>query len=143
MKNILFALALVLSGSLSAEDGYRLWLRYDKVSDGKLLRQYQAYTRYIQMPVPGPSLAAAREELLRGLRGLTAATPASTTTLITGSLLVGTPASLPAIRDLHLNSQLLQAGVDGFLIITTTKEGRSIIAIAANTDLGILYGVFH
>jgi alpha-glucuronidase len=139
-------LALLLSVSARAEDGYRLWLRYDPISDSRLLGQYRSSISAYQLNDPSPALKAAREELLKGLKGLLdkniAQAPAGSAAWPEGCLVIGTPASSAAIAALHLDQALAGAGQEGFIIVSAVK-GHHGIVIAANTDIGVLYGVFH
>ncbi|HEY9343316.1 MAG TPA: alpha-glucuronidase family glycosyl hydrolase, partial [Hanamia sp.] len=58
--------------SLHAENGYRLWLRYDKIDNGKLLTEYQQQITGIQFNNTSATLQIAQKELLKGLHGLLA-----------------------------------------------------------------------
>ncbi len=53
-----------------AEDGYELWLRYRTVADPVLLKAYRASITGLAIEGSSPTLRAAREEAIRGLRGL-------------------------------------------------------------------------
>ena len=44
-----------------AEDGYRLWLRYGKVSNKMLLMQYKAGIKQVVFPGDSPTLMAAQD----------------------------------------------------------------------------------
>jgi alpha-glucuronidase len=96
--------------------------------------------------VPGnsPTLQAARDELVAGLSGLLARRvsvvrePASDNALI-----VGTPASSRLIASLPLAAALRSAGPEGFVIRSLQVNGRRALVIAANRDIGALYGAFH
>jgi alpha-glucuronidase len=115
-----------------AEDGYDLWLRYRPLPEA--MRG--------EPRIPGPPLKAssptldiAYGELRRGLAGLNPGEPgldAPTVELVT-----------PGRPDLaaQLNLPLKELGDEGYLI-RTLYDGR-VTAIAANTDTGVLYGVFH
>jgi alpha-glucuronidase len=59
-----------------------------------------------------------------------------------GEIVIGTPTTSPTIKALAL-PQLRQAGDQGFVIRATTINGRRTTVIAANRDVGALYGVFH
>ena len=122
---LLFAFALGADDA-RAEDGYRLWLRYDLITDGSLLHDYRQALASVQFPAPTPMLAAARNELFTGLHGLLGITPAS------GAALLVTK-----------QDSLSRLGDEGFTIRTRTVNGQNQIMIAAFTDKGILYGVFH
>jgi alpha-glucuronidase len=60
-----------------------------------------------------------------------------------GTVVIGTPASSPAIAGLGWGTRLAPLGTDGFLIDRATINGRSAVVVAANGDAGVLYGVFN
>ena len=74
MRRLLLVLALQLPALAWAEDGYRLWLRYDRITDEPLRSAYSAGLTRIVLATPAgtesPTLAAARQELTDGLEGL-------------------------------------------------------------------------
>src|SRR6059058_1731847 len=66
----LFALSLsMIAAPANADDGYRLWLRYDSLPS-QLRQRYAASATEIVMPSEGPVAASAASELRRGLSGL-------------------------------------------------------------------------
>jgi alpha-glucuronidase len=111
-----------------AEDGYDLWLRYRPLPAAQ-----RPTVRSVAAVADTPTLKVARDELERGLGGLAggAQVPDGPT------ILLGTPAGSPAVAALNL--PLKGAGEEGFLIRTV---GATTV-IAANSDIGVLYGVFH
>jgi alpha-glucuronidase len=134
-------LALVsLWGAMSpahAEDGYELWLRYHALSpvERPLLTQ-------IVMQGHSPTLDVAQAELSRGLGGLLETTPAvSSQSTRDGAVVLGTARSSPLIASLHLD--LRNLGAEGYLLRSLTRDGQRLSVIAANTDIGVLYGTFH
>lgn len=129
---------------LQAEDGYRLWLRYDLITDTKKLGIYKSALTQINLKDDSPTLKAASEELNNGLAGLLGARlPFVRTITKHGALIAGTPENSETIAALSLQAQLQEIGAEGFLIFTTTANQKKCTVIAANTDLGVLYGVFH
>ena len=71
MKKVIFVLShFFLIGNLYAEDGYRLWLRYDKIDNPRVLQQYRASLSSVQMLGNNPTIIAAKTELIQGLEGL-------------------------------------------------------------------------
>lgn len=143
-----FFLLLVLAGPTRAEDGYRLWLRYDRIADTRLLQEYREQIISCRFETAGSAiLQAARQELMTGLAGLLGrpARPASgeSPQLIDGTLIVGTPSSSPIIDMLHWTDTLVRLGDEGFLIRPFILNGKRGIAIAAASDKGVLYGVFR
>ena len=139
-------LILFFSVAARAEDGYRLWLRYDKVSDPRVLQEYRNTISAYEVNDPGTVLKAAREELLAGLKGLLdkeiLRAQTGSGSMPEGCIIAGTTVSSAAIASLHLEKALSEAGQEGFVIVSINK-GYHGIAIAANTDIGVLYGVFH
>ncbi len=126
------------------EDGYRLWLRYEPVSDSNLLASYRAHCTEAVFEAPAPTLSAARRELDRGLTGLLgirlrfADRPTQA-----GTLIVGTPKSSPTIAALGWAASLAPLGREGFAVRGAVVNGGLCTIVAANEDVGVLYGVFH
>ena len=136
---ILFTIgAFFIPDVVRAEDGYRLWLRYDLISDPRLLQSYHNTISSIHTD----SSSTATKELRSGLGGLLGKTIPYTADLSDGALLVGTVTS-PTITALHLEKDLQQLGDEGFLIRSIALNNKHGIVITANTDKGVLYGVFH
>jgi alpha-glucuronidase len=143
MRRLIFA-CLLLAGSaaaLRAEDGYRLWLRYDLIRNPSRLAEYRSAFTHIVVPGNSSTLEAARRELSLALPGLLGVGIAVRSNAGAGALLAGTPRSSPEIARLRLN-ELEQLGREGYLIRATRIGGKPVTIIAANTDVGVLYGTF-
>ncbi len=68
---ISFSLLIIIAAvSVSAEDGYCLWLRYDKISDQKVLERYNQEIAGWIIQGKTPLLKAAGSELQTALNGL-------------------------------------------------------------------------
>jgi alpha-glucuronidase len=140
----LCALLVLAAGSLQAEDGYELWLRYPRVADRARLAEYRAAVSGLVIPDASPTLAAARRELTRGFRRLLGVdVPVSTSVTADGSLVAGTPSASPLVAVLGLADDLRRVGDEGFVIRPMTVRDRRVLVIAANRDVGVLYGAFH
>ncbi len=126
------------------EDGYELWLRYARVDDTARLGEYRAAIRELVLTPREPTMQAARDELVLGLNGLLGRpVPVADAPTRDGTLVVGTPANSPAIAALPLAAALREAGPEGFVIRALPVRGRHAIVVAANRDIGVLYGAFH
>jgi len=134
---LLAMLILSLPSIARAEDGYDLWLRYRPVEQASR-DLYVGHATAIVEDSNRPTLRAAAAELRRGIGGLLGITPA--TGLRDGAIVIGTPRSSPLIARLHL--PLKPLGSEGYRILDTRIEGHPVIIIAANSDVGVLYGAF-
>jgi len=111
--------------AIRAEDGYRLWLRYDRIADDAQRTAYATALGHVVLATPAgadsPTIAAARDELMTGLSGLLGITPVIT---------LDRSAPVPA------------AGDEGYSLKATDQGDMRGITIAANHDVGVLYGAF-
>jgi alpha-glucuronidase len=112
-------LAALAARCASAEDGYRLWLRYDRIDD----EAPRAAAGNVVLETPAgtdsPTLSAARDELSSGLRGL-----------------LGSAVSVTVDQ---ARGEKIAAGEEGYSI---TRRGNDTVVIAGNRDAGVLYGAF-
>lgn len=128
-------------GNVRAEDGYALWLRYAPVEPA---RAADARMRLAEVVAPDrtPTQRAAREELERGLRGLTGNAPRMQGVAATNaSLVLGTPQSSTLIAPFR--EEIESLGDEGYLLRRARIGGRDVLLVAARRDIGVLYGVFH
>jgi alpha-glucuronidase len=136
-----FAMFAVVSSAARAEDGYDLWLRYHPV-EKQYLAGYRAAASVLVTTGSSPTIAAARDELVRGLSGLLNRKQAVDDTIRRGgTVLFGTPQHSPTIAALKL--PLGGLGSEGYLIKSVAARGHKLIVIAANSDVGVLYGAFR
>ena len=145
MKSLLLFFVMILSAAkLTAEDGYDLWMRYNKISNTALLNKYKAAIQYPFVTGESATTAVTQEELSKALSGLFGTTVRSNFNNIGNSTLIcGTPDQSPEIDNLAESLHLNNVGNEGYIIITKFLSGKKRIIIAANTDVGVLYGVFH
>src|SRR5689334_19461100 len=127
----------------TAEDGYRLWLRYDKITNGPRLQEYNKAISGIYFPGTSPTLSAAKEELLMGLQGLLGRKISLQNTATAGTIVAGTSASSSLIRLLIPKKSFDSIGEEGFIIRSVSQGQQRFTIISANTDVGVLYGSFH
>ena len=118
-----------------AEDGHDLWLRYRADPAAATVSTLVTGTS-------SPTLDAAAAELVRGLRNVSGREPARAHDASgAGALMIGTPRSLPQLATLSLG--LERAGSEGYVIRRLAIRGQKVTVIAANSDVGVLYGAFH
>lgn len=144
IKGLYLFLLLLFCGNLLAEDGYRLWLRYDKISDPQFLASYKAQVSAIIPFGDSETMKASEEELIRGISGLLGVNVGVRNDITSdGGLVIGKASAIPGIGALHLSERLALCKDEGFLIITCRLKGHKVTLITGNTATGVLYGVFR
>jgi len=132
---LLIAVLILAARPAAAEDGYELWLRYRPLAPAVAASVRAAVgTIRVDGARSDPTLRAAAAELHRAFGAMVGQTGQG------GTLIVGTPASSPAIAALHL--PLEAVGDEGYLLRSTTVGGKPATVIAANSAVGALYGSF-
>ena len=133
------ALVLLAATPARADDGYRLWLRYDPVEE-PIRQQYAMHATELVVDARGPMTKAAASELKRGLSGLLAR-PIDLRSKIDrdGAILLALAGS-SALKPLKL--RLRDLGNEGFLIRSEHVGGHAVTVITANDERGLLYGAF-
>ena len=136
IKNFLFLSFLLLFVKIQAEDGYELWLRYAPVTNATRAVEYKTQIKALAIYGNSATMQAVTEELNRGLSGLlTKKIPLSKT----GNVIIGAAKNV-ALNEAVISKKTLQSvGNEGYMIVS--KQGN--IFITGNTDIGVLYGVFH
>jgi alpha-glucuronidase len=134
-----FAMLFLAASGARAEDGSRLWLRYDAV-EAPARAAYSRTVRSLVLQGASPTLLAARGELNRGLSGLLNRRIPLRSVAGEGALIVGTPRSSAIVAGLRL--PLAEMGEEGYLIRSVHIGSRHVTVIAANSDVGALHGAF-
>jgi alpha-glucuronidase len=136
------AAALPAVSQSVAEDGYELWLRYRPLPIALRERLRPRAAAIVILGQDSPTLRAARDELERGLAGLTGRTPAPAPAgpLRSGSVVLARAFDLPP--SLVQDTGLPALGPEGYLVRRTRLRGADVTLIAANSDIGLLYGSF-
>jgi alpha-glucuronidase len=130
-------------GVQQVEDGYDLWLRYRSITDERRLAEYRNASVYLVMDSSSPTLRVTRDELASGLAGLLGVElPIETGVSRDGAIVAGTPEESPLVATLPLSEALRAAGTTGYVLRAMRIDGRQTIVIAANHDVGVLYGAF-
>lgn len=137
-KWLAVALLALLPAWALAEDGYELWLRYRPLQ-GQALTQVQGSARAIvRAGADSPMLQAAVAELRRGVAGLAGREPGLSGRVVPGALVLVKRGDAPAGLALPWG----ELGAEGYLLRRTRLQGADVTVIAANTDIGLLYGSF-
>jgi alpha-glucuronidase len=109
-----------------------------------MAKSYRGLVRQIRVEGASATCRIIREELRSALSAMLESTiPLTDSDLADGTVIVGTPESSALVRDLKWNDDLRAVGAEGFIIRSTRVGGKQATVIAANSDIGALYGSFH
>ncbi|MBF9223063.1 alpha-glucuronidase family glycosyl hydrolase [Hymenobacter ruricola] len=134
LRSLLLLLAIVAAAPRCvADDGYRLWLKYDLVADATQRAQFRAVAQYIAASGNDVVLKTAAAELQRGLQGLLGqAVP------VVAAAPVGTQRGVVLTINPTANVFGSSTSRDAYHI---APQGRHL-AVTGRSGAGVLYGVF-
>jgi alpha-glucuronidase len=135
---------LVVVGAVKADDGYRLWLKYDVITNEILLKEYKDKIQAVKIEGKSATIQIAKKELTAGLNGLLDTDiPQVNKLQAEGNIIVGTLENIQLPENTGIESKVAKVGDEGFVISNAKVNGNKAIVITANNDIGVLYGVFH
>ena len=143
LRRIEIALVVFVSSlNLRAETGYDAWLRYARIDDPAESRRYDSLPAAVVVLGDSPVLRAAREELVRGVRGMLGRTLREEVKLPGENAIV-----LGVFDDVQRTFPELGAlptlSADGFLVRSLRVGGNQYLIVSGPDDRGVLYGAFH
>jgi alpha-glucuronidase len=133
LRNVLLLLLFVSAAAPSrADDGYRLWLKYDRMDNAAERQQVARAAQFVASPGSTPVLRAASAELTRGLSGLLGqpVPVVASAGSRTGGIVLRVDAAASAA------GQPLKA--EGYHIFPEKNN----LVITGRTDRAVLYGAF-
>ena len=127
---------------LPEADGYKLWLRYAPLGDAA--KKYHKVVQQIRVDGTSATSGIIRDELRSATSAMLGGNvPLNEKVLVEGTVVVGTPGNSALVRDLNWASDLSVVGIEGFIIRSTRVGNKPVMVIAADTEIGALYGAFH
>lgn len=140
---VFFLHLIAISYTARTEDGYRLWLRYDPITDNQTLKAYKQSLKFLVMDEKSSTLSVAKKELQVGLQGLLGIPLPEKSQVNDPGFLIAGIAGSPTLASLNFTGSLNKVGPEGFIVASVSLNGKKGTVIVANTDTGVLYGVFH
>jgi len=127
--------------SLWAETGDPAWLRYDRIDPKIVSERFASFPAVVVVPRDSEIIASARDELVRGVRGMLERTlRIERETCNENSILLATfedaKGVIPTLGEFPNLPQ------DGFWLKLVKSDGHDCLLITAPNDRGVLYGVF-
>ncbi|MEJ2544319.1 MAG: alpha-glucuronidase family glycosyl hydrolase, partial [Calditrichaceae bacterium] len=127
----------------TADDGYRLWLKYDKIQNAQKLETYRSVLKEILIAGDSPTSKIIQSELQNGLSGLLDQEIPIIDNMQDNCIIAGTIENVRPIVNIDFESEMNMIGNEGYLILNYNISNNNIIIISGNTDIGVLYGSFH
>ncbi|MBK1878377.1 alpha-glucuronidase family glycosyl hydrolase [Pelagicoccus mobilis] len=133
-------ISLAINSLVSAEDGYRLWLRYESIQKQEILDSYLSNIGTVDIAQKdlNPTLRVAADELQKGLSGLLGSGERSNKS----RLLIGTASQNPKIAKILEKQNTNFDQKDEYLVFADSKSKQTTIVITGSSDQAVLYGVF-
>lgn len=137
---------LFFSGTTGyCEDGYRLWLRYNLISDSNLINNYRSSIQEIVCYENAQTIEIALSELKQGLGGLIGKSILISKKIEqNGSVVIGTFKNLKSQKT--ISNSIFNENIredEGYLIKSAIIDSKRCILIAGANPIGVLYGTFH
>jgi len=141
VRTILFASLILTAAGLHAETGYDAWLRYAQLNPPALAQYRNAMPAVVAAYGDSEVLDSARQELIRGVRGMLGRTlRVESSPPHEGAVVLGTLGALrPVLPKTSLPGSLPE---DAYLLKTAAINGIRCIVVTAGNDHGVLYGTF-
>jgi len=128
----IFLLILLQIQLLYAENGYRLWLRYDKINNNKTLSYYQNSIKKIFIETSTPTSKVLKEEMRNGITGLLHQSPIFTNDRLEADIIFS------------INTKAKNLSEEGFTLQSKKiTKNRFKIIVNAKKDIGLLYAGFE
>ncbi|MBA4849997.1 alpha-glucuronidase family glycosyl hydrolase [Emticicia sp. BO119] len=131
LKKLVILLTFIMFNA-AADDGSRLWLKYDLLKDARQRDGYASLIKYISINSDSPIIATAANELQMGFEGL-----------------LGKKVSISKNASGKTGGVVLEISADGANVQSLMDDGFAITAqkgnilISAKTPSGVLYGAFE
>jgi alpha-glucuronidase len=140
MKKLLHvALFCALSGLAHAEDGHEVWLRYAPL-ENTALAKYPVLPAGVVTFGDTAILSNARDEMIRGIRGMLGRTLRITKEFPNEpSIVLGTVASLKTAAP---ELAIPRIDKDGFWLANARIRGIQCLVVTSPAERAVLYGVF-
>ncbi len=124
---------LLIPGQVAAEDGSRLWLRFQPLEADETL----PFTS-----IQGRETSIATREFQEAWTAMAGKPLPVTKRTDNGTLILGTLGER-VLRPFSLDKELKSLDREGYLIQTLSHRGREVTVVAAAEEAGLLYGTYH
>ena len=142
-KPFLILLMFFCSTLLSAQDGYDLWLQYEKIEDEKVKQHYRDHISGFQALGSGETFDAATTELKAAFEGMVGETLKELSSVKENSVILATEENLPSEIRSMLKNDLSEINSEGYVLKSLKFNKKRITVVTGKTEVGVLYGTFR
>jgi len=129
--------------SVADEDGYRLWLKYDLISNKQQRESYSSSLANANINGHSDTINIIAQELEQAIPSLLGSKVSVTLNKSVQSDLLIEKTNKRLVSQYQIKSQIEQLGEEGFLIKTVKDKKGKRTLISANSDIGLLYGTYR
>lgn len=134
----------ILSGPIKAADGYRLWLRFDKIEQEAMRTAYLQQINQVYIDGDRPILKTAGSELTNNLSEMLGKQiPLVKQLPSQPGIIAGIIGESKIIDQAIDQQQARKIKEEGFCLLKQSIGDKNHLVIAAKDDKGLLYGAFH
>ncbi|TXE10280.1 alpha-glucuronidase family glycosyl hydrolase [Algoriphagus aquimarinus] len=135
---------LFISLNSFANDGYKLWLDYQPISDSQLKSEIELLLSGVYFYGENPTYEAIRNELNLASKSMLDKAPIySKERLQNTKLWIGSREQLSQVLSLDQQAEIKALGDDGYWRGNIELDGKSFYTIVGNQPVGVLYGVYN
>jgi alpha-glucuronidase len=126
-----------------ADDGYRLWLKYDLIQDPEVLKSYKQAIKNQYVIGSSETIDIIKKELNLAFGGLFGELIPEEKTFTANSVNISLIDDLPDEILNQLDPERIKNQTEGFLIKTIRLNDKKALVVSGNTEQGLLYGVYR
>lgn len=138
MKYKITLLLILIGFSALADNGYRLWLKYDLLPLN-IKATYARQIKSVHSTSASSTIEVARHELITAVSGLLGFPLLEKAEVTDGSILLVKSSDL---KTYNIDTADVPENPEGYLVKSIVAKGKKIVLITSKTDIGVLYGTF-
>lgn len=141
--SLLIFVLIALVQKVKGEDGYRLWLRFDPIEDQTLLEKYRKQCASLYVEGVSATMDVVRKELTNGLSKMLDKEVQIVSVLESNQVIAGIYGPSSVLAEVLSPNEVQDLSEEGYVILSKNFQGKNVLVIAANHDIGVLYGTYH
>lgn len=128
---------------LSAQEGYDLWLQYDRINDREVRENYLQKLQGLVIYGTGATVEITAAEINKAHEGFFDSAFEQVLSIKENTLVIGTEENLPAYVVPALLQEFSEINEEGYIIKEIHIGNTPLTVITGKTEVGVLYGAFR